>query len=157
ESARRGLARMATAVRDFEPGSEPTEPPVHTLTGISVSAEAGFRQAMDDDFNTPIALASLFELARAINREEDSGAPAEAVRSAQATLVKLAGVLGLTLLEDDDASHGDIAPFVDLLLDVRRQLRERKQWDLADSIRDQLEALGLRIEDTPASTEWRRG
>jgi cysteinyl-tRNA synthetase len=120
-------------------------------------AEESFRQAMDDDFNTPVALAALFELARAINREEDAGAPSEAIKWAQATLVKLAGVLGLTLLEDDDAAHGDIAPFVDLLLDVRRQLRERKQWDLADSIRDQLEALGLRLEDTPAGTEWRKG
>jgi cysteinyl-tRNA synthetase len=157
ESARRGLARMATAVRDYEPGSEPTEPPAHTLTEMAVRAEESFRQAMDDDFNTPVALASLFELARAINREEDAGAPAEAINWAQGTLVKLAGVLGLTLLEDADASHGDIAPFVDLLLDVRRQLRERKQWDLADSIRDQLEALGLRLEDTPVGTEWRRG
>ncbi len=157
ESARRGLTRMATAVRDFEPGSEPSEPPKHALTEMAQHAEVSFRQAMDDDFNTPVALAALFELARAINREEDAGAPSEAIKWAQATLVKLAGVLGLTLLEDDDAAHGDIAPFVDLLLDVRRQLRERKQWDLADSIRDQLEALGLRLEDTPAGTEWRKG
>jgi len=157
ESARRGLTRMATAVRDFEPENEPSEPPAHTLSEVAARAEESFRQAMDDDFNTPVALASLFELARAINREEDSGAPGEAISWAQAKLVKLAGVLGLTLRDDADASQGDIAPFVELLLDVRSQLRERKQWDLADSIRNQLEALGLRLEDTPAGTMWRKG
>lgn len=157
ESASRGLARMTTAVRGYEPGSEPADPPAHALSEIASRAEAGFCQAMDDDFNTPVALASLFELARAINREEDAGAPAEAITLAQATLMKLAGVLGLTLREDAGAAHGDIAPFVELLLDVRRQLRERKQWDLADSIREQLEALGLRLEDTPVGTEWRKG
>jgi cysteinyl-tRNA synthetase len=157
ESARRGLARMATAVRGYIPGCAPADPPEHALSEVAARAEAGFRQAMDDDFNTPVALASLFELARAINREEQAGAPAGAIAWAQATLAKLAGVLGLTLQADSDDSHGDIAPFVELLLDVRRQLRERKQWDLADSIRDQLEAMGLRLEDTPSGTEWRKG
>ena len=157
ESARRGLARMATAVRDYEPGSEPIEPPVHSLTERATRAESGFREAMDDDFNTPVALASLFDLARTINREADAGAPDEAIRWAQATLVRLAGVLGLTLREDASTSDRDITPFVGLLLTVRRQLRERKQWNLADSIREELEALGIRLEDTPTGTEWRRG
>ncbi|HVX30946.1 MAG TPA: DALR domain-containing protein, partial [Nitrolancea sp.] len=147
----------STAVRDYVPGSEPAEPPLHTLSELAARTETTFRQAMDDDFNTPVALAALFELARAINREAAAGAPAEAISWAQATLVRLAGVLGLKLQDRAGDAHGDIAPFVELLLDVRSQLRERKQWDLADTIRDRLETLGVRLEDTPTGTEWRRG
>jgi cysteinyl-tRNA synthetase len=157
ESARRGLARIATAARGFEPDTAPSSAPDHPLALAAERAEAQFRQAMDDDFNTPVALATLFELARTINREEDAGASAEAIGWAQSTLVRLAGVLGLTLREARTATETDIGPFVNLLLEVRQQLRERKQWDLADSIRDRLEQLGLRLEDSASGTAWRKG
>ena len=156
ESARRGLARMASAVREFDPERVAETAPDHPLSEASSRAEEHFRQAMDDDFNTPVALSTLFELARTINREEDAGAPTSAVSYAQATLKRLAGVLGLTLKSAEIAGQGDIAPLMEILLDVRRQLRERKQWDLADEVRDRLEKLGLRLEDTPSGTTWHK-
>ncbi len=156
ESARRGLARMASAVREFDPERVAETAPDHPLSEASSRAEEQFRQAMDDDFNTPVALSTLFELARTINREEDAGAPTSAVSYAQATLKRLAGVLGLTLKSAEIAGQGDIAPLMEILLDVRRQLRERKQWDLADEVRDRLEKLGLRLEDTPSGTTWHK-
>ncbi|HET7034719.1 MAG TPA: cysteine--tRNA ligase, partial [Thermomicrobiaceae bacterium] len=97
ESARRGLARLTGAVRGFDPDQVPLGPPEHPLAGAAAEARARFEQAMDDDFNTPVALAALYDLARGINREEDAGAQAEAVAWAQAQLRELAGVLGLTL------------------------------------------------------------
>ncbi len=154
ESARRGLARMTSAVRDFDSTQVPEAEPDHPLREAVQRAEEQFCQSMDDDFNTPMALAALFELARAINREEDAGAPTGAVSFAQANLKRLAGVLGLTLTASRKDASGDIEPFVSMLLDVRQQLRERKQWDLADSIRSRLENLGVRLEDTPAGTSW---
>ncbi len=156
ESARRGLARMSSAVRDFDPNDVPDAPPDHALTEAATRAETQFRDAMDDDFNTPVTLSALFELARTINREEDAGAPTSAVAYAQSTLKRLAGVLGLTLSASRRESTVDVEPFVDMLLDVRKELRERKQWDLADSIRTRLEELGVRLEDTPSGTIWRR-
>ena len=111
---------------------------------------------MDDDFNTPVALSALFELARTINREEDAGAPTAAVSFAQARLKRLAGVLGLTLSAPRRDASVDIEPFVDMLLEVRQELRSRKQWDLADSIRTRLEELGVRLEDTSSGSVWRR-
>ncbi len=156
ESARRGLARLTSAVRDFNADLLPGSAPNHPLTEAARKAEESFRLAMDDDFNTPVALATLHELARAINREEDAGAPTAAVAYAQANLKRLAGVLGLTLAPSHVDSHADIEPFVTMLLDVRQQLRERKQWDLADSIRSRLEELGVRLEDSPAGTTWHR-
>jgi cysteinyl-tRNA synthetase len=156
ESARRGLARITSAVGDFDPSLVPESAPDHMLTDAARRGEDQFRAAMDDDFNTPVALSALFELARTINREEDAGAPVHAVVYAQATLKRLADVLGLTLTTSSSATSADIEPFVAMLLDVRQELRERKQWDLADSIRSRLEELGVRLEDTPTGTTWHR-
>lgn len=156
EFARRGLARLSSALRDFDATLVPNSAPDHPLTEATRKAESQFRQAMDDDFNTPIALSALFELARAVNREQDAGAPSPTVAFAQASLKRIAGVLGLTLSPSRHQMGADIGPFVTMLLEVRQQLRERKQWDLADSIRSRLEELGVRLEDTPTGTTWRR-
>jgi cysteinyl-tRNA synthetase len=109
---------------------------------------------MDDDFNTPGALSQLFELVRAINQARDAGVAAETLGEAQATLREMAGVLGLRL-ESKTADTGDVGRFVELLIDVRRELREAKQWALADRIRDRLLELGVSLEDSKDGTTWR--
>jgi cysteinyl-tRNA synthetase len=111
-----------------------------------------FIEAMDEDLNTPRALAVLFDLARDINRESSSGL---GVIKAQKTLAELSGVLGLTLSDQNSCSSGDIAPFVEMLITVRSELREVKQFDLADNIREKLLQLGISLEDTEEGTIWR--
>lgn len=110
-----------------------------------------FVEAMDDDLNTPVALAALFDLAREINRGRDEGRP---VAGAQARLLELAGVLGLRLEEEETAMAA--APFIQLLVDVRHELRKAKQFHLADMVRSRLLDLGIALEDTPEGTVWRR-
>jgi cysteinyl-tRNA synthetase len=114
---------------------------------------------MDDDFNAPEALAALFDLARAINRARGAGEPADGIELARATLVDLAGVLGLELEVNAAAPAGDAAPFIELLLRVREELRQQREWSLSDLIRDELGKLGVVVEDTPAGATWtqRRG
>jgi len=155
ESARRGLARLQSAVRDFDPATAPETAPDHPLARLSDETRTEFRAAMDDDLNTPVALSHLFELSRAINRERDAGAPADAVAYAQSVLKELAGVLGLTL-ETAPQRDETIEPFVDLLLEVRAELRKQRLWDLADRIRIRLGELGIRVEDTAQGSTWRR-
>ncbi len=128
---------------------------VHELNHRAEEARRTFEEAMDDDFNTPAALAALFTLVRHINQARDAGATDAQLRKAQATLLELAGVFGLTLTPEGPAT-GDIAPFVDLLLEVRQELRRQKMWALADRIRDGLARLGIQVEDTPHGTVWRR-
>ena len=111
-----------------------------------------FIEAMDEDLNTPRALAVLFDLARDINRESSSGLD---VIKAQTTLAELSRVLGLTLSNQNSYSGGDIAPFVEMLITVRSELREVKQFDLADNIREKLSQLGISLEDTEEGTIWR--
>ena len=111
-----------------------------------------FEEAMDDDLNTPRAIAVLFDLCREINRGRDEG---KSVVEAQQLLRGLGELLGLTLAApeagDDVAAH----PFIDMLVEVRTQLREAKQFALADSIRDGLTDLGVSLEDSAEGTQWR--
>jgi cysteinyl-tRNA synthetase len=109
---------------------------------------------MDDDFNTPGALSSLFDLVRSINQARDSGASDDDLNQAQGTLKELAGVLGLNLAEKQLKSQ-DVVPFVELLITIRKELREAEQWVLADRVRDGLEDLGIIIEDSKSGTTWR--
>ena len=141
----RALERLKNAVRPASVAS----------VGSTIDAsptKAQFVEAMDDDFNTPRALAAMFELAREINRGKDEGAD---VLGAQGTLRELSGVLGMSL--DETAETSDAGPFVQRLVNVRTELRAARQFDIADSIRDRLSELGVTIEDTPEGTEWRIG
>ena len=113
-----------------------------------------FFEAMDDDLNTPRALAALFDLARDINRSSDEGRP---VADAQGTLRDLGGILGLTFAErtaDEGASNAGAGPFIELLLETRAALRQARQFEQADRIRDGLETLGVSVEDTPNGPVW---
>ncbi len=109
---------------------------------------------MDDDFNTAGALGHLFDLVKAINTARDAGADAAALAQGQDTLRELAGVLGLQLEAPAPRSDQSAAPFVELLVTVRQELRQAKQYALADSIRKRLGDLGVTLEDTPGGTVW---
>jgi cysteinyl-tRNA synthetase len=111
-----------------------------------------FIEAMDDDFNTPQALANLFDLARDINRASDEG---YAITQGQRMLLELAGLLGLTLKPWEGAPLS-AEPFIQLLISTRDRLRQAEQWQLADEIRSKLGELGIALEDTPKGTIWRR-
>ena len=118
---------------------------------------SGFRDqfvtAMEDDFNTSQAVALLFSLAREINRASTAGG---SVADAQGILRELSGVLGLQL---DKAGGGQdamaAAPFIDLLISLRKDLRAAKQYELADRVRSGLAEQGITLEDGPNGTVWK--
>jgi cysteinyl-tRNA synthetase len=113
--------------------------------------EQKFVEAMDDDFNTAQAIAVLFELAKEINRGAERGMH---ITEAQHTLLKLAGILGLTLREKTQPTP-DAEVFIGLLASIRDDLRQNQQWQLADKIRRGLADLGVTLEDTPQGTRWK--
>jgi len=112
---------------------------------------ARFAEAMEDDLNTAQAVAALFDLAREINRCRDEGRP---VDDAQRALRELAGVLGLTLTEEEAGLAA--RPFIDLLVELRDELRAAKLYPLSDRVRSRLAELGIALEDTTEGTRWRR-
>ena len=146
EEARHALLRLYGALSDEGATAQRDDAPIDW----NEPHAARFRAAMDDDFNTPVAVSVLFDLARSANRAEG-----DAKQTYQAKLVELAGVLGLELGKAD-AAAGDAAPFIDLLLEVRDELRTAKQWALSDKIRDELAERGIVVEDSPTGATWRR-
>jgi cysteinyl-tRNA synthetase len=153
--AERALERLRLALRPVPP--VPEEPSQEALLALSQQVETtrnGFLASMDDDFNTAGALGYLFELVRAINQARDNNLGGDAFSAAQTTLAELCGVLGLRL--QASANKGaEAAPFIDLLLEVRRELRKEKLWALSDLVRDQLVNLGVILEDSKDGTTWR--
>ena len=139
---------MTTGVAEAGPAAE-------ALGKAIEAARASFIAAMDNDFNTAGALATLFELVRAINSARDAGVGGEPFGAAQATLRELGGVLGLRLSPQARGEGQDIAPFVELLIEVRAELRKAKQFALADMVRSRLGELGIVLEDGPQGTRWK--
>jgi cysteinyl-tRNA synthetase len=152
--AERGLERLRGALRPARPSPRAPLETAKALRNKDAQARSGFEAAMDDDFNTPIALSHLYDLVRAINQARDAGVSSDTLEEAQATLCVLAGVLGLRL-DVEEGGRKDIGPLVDLLIDVRTRLRSEKQWAMSDWIRDRLSELGISLEDTPEGTTWR--
>lgn len=117
--------------------------------------EQRFIEAMDDDFNTPIALAVLFDLVRDINKTRET----ELQKAAElaAILKKLANILGLLKCNPEEfLQSGFNANEVENLIAQRIKARSEKNWAESDRIRDQLNAMGIAIEDSAQGTTWRR-
>ncbi len=113
-----------------------------------------FLAEMDDDFNTPAAIGELFDFCREINKHLDAGGTAADALLFERTLTSLLGdVLGLRL----ESGGGAVAaePFIELLLKLRAALRQKKEYQLADEVRIDLQALGVAIEDGKEGTRWK--
>jgi cysteinyl-tRNA synthetase len=125
-----------------------------TLDKQTETTQQTFVEQMDDDFNSCGGLAALFELVRAVNTARDAGATRAQLKSAQDTLKTLTGVLGLRL-DEKKGSGGDADKFIALLVEVRSEARQQKNWAMSDLIRDRLKELGVAIEDGKDGTSWR--
>ena len=151
--ANAGLKRLYNALRGYD---------VCADAEIDLEYKARFEQAMDDDFNTPVAVSVLFDLARELNRikEEDQ----KKAHLLVITLKKLSSLLGI--LQEDPESFlkaGIVSgeENTDLLIEQQIQARidakKSKDWSMADKIRDDLKGLGVILEDSPnGTTSWRR-
>lgn len=150
EDAGAALTRLYTALRGV----------VVNTDECGAEYKKRFEQAMDDDFNTPVAVAVLFDLARELNR-----CKADAVKAGvlAGTLKSLAAVLGI-LQDDPDAflKGGDVESGlsedeINQQIQARIEAKSNKDWAKADEIRDQLKAQGIIVEDIAGGTSsWRR-
>jgi cysteinyl-tRNA synthetase len=157
-ASEKGVERMRAAVAPVATPPKPgDEAVVSALHEASQKAKTAFIEAMDDDFGSPAAIAELYTLVKEINRFREQGVGGAALQEAQDTLRELAGILGFTLKEVESEEGLAANPFIDLLIEIRQDLRKAKQWALSDKIRDELAAKGIILEDRPDGTIWRRG
>lgn len=163
EAAERGLERLHIAVklvRDaLARAGQPTDDPDPEVVRVLEEHKARFLEAMDDDFGTPQALAALFELTRETNTWINSGRPLSAASLAaiNQTYSELAGdVLGLLPAKFEEAAGADLTgQLVQLLIELRQEARQAKDYARADRIRQRLNEMGIILEDGPEGTRWR--
>ncbi|MCO1602630.1 cysteine--tRNA ligase [Desulfosporosinus nitroreducens] len=161
--AQKGLERLQTSVRLAQEalgreGSAKNQQSQAELLKASKEAREAFEKAMDDDFNSALAYAALFELAKTMNGYvQENPVPSEELAEAQRTLVELGDVLGFDLLhpaqvhiENDEI----LTQVMDAVLQIRSKSRQKKDWEMADFIRDVLKEKGIIIEDTPQGARW---
>ena len=153
--AERALERLRTVLRPST-GTTTAGPAVESLAEQVQQTRQAFEAAMDDDFNTAGALAALFDFVRGVNTARDAGVSGQPFIEAQTLFRTLIDVLGLRLATPQAESQS-IAPFVELLLTLRADLRKAKQWALSDKVRDGLKTLGVIVEDGPQGSTWRLG
>ncbi|MBT4145960.1 MAG: cysteine--tRNA ligase [Gammaproteobacteria bacterium] len=152
DDAGMALTRLYTALRG-----------VAIITGHSTRYSERFNQAMDDDFNTPVAVAVLFDMARELNKDKNNN-NSELASQLAGELKELSSVLGILqddpesfLQAGDTAQEGGLAEQeIELFIEQRIQAKQNKDWALADKIRDDLKQQGIVLEDVATGTSWRR-
>ena len=149
-AAEKGLSRLMDGISLLEkltPASEDS----FSVDAIITS----FYTAMNDDFNTPILIANLFDAVKrifAINDGKESLCAASLTNLKEEMSKFVADVLGIQAAENTSGSQ--LAPVMDLVLELRQQARENKDWAMSDKIRDMLLAAGITIKDSKEGTSW---
>ena len=152
ESAKSALKRLYTATKGFSSSKK-----IGTQVGKTFDYEDRFDAALNDDFNTPIALSILFEIAKQVNIErlKDS----EHAASLAQLLKKLGNYLGILeydseeyLQQGSDLSEAEVS----IKINQRDEARASKNFAMSDQIRDELLTLGIILEDSIDGTSWRR-
>ncbi|MEC4749238.1 cysteine--tRNA ligase [Methylomicrobium sp. Wu6] len=153
------LNRLYTALRGIAIPDAP----------VLADYQSRFEQAMDDDFNTPVAVSVLFDLSRELNKNKSSNS--EQAGQLAAGLRKLGGLLGLLQADpeiwlkgevvgasgDQAAAGGHSEEAINQQIQARLDAKKAKNWALADQIRNQLKDQGIILEDAPnGTTSWRR-
>ncbi len=139
---------LQACARDGPSGSDEKE--------LVEASRKEFTEAMDDDFNTRAAIESLFSLARTTNKMmAEKTLSKEGAASVLAYMDEVNDVLGI-LPEEEASDNGDFDAIMAILIDLRKELRAKKQYDLADMIRDRLKDAGYAIEDSSDGAKWKK-
>ena len=135
------------------------------LSQVAAQAMIDFKAAMDDDFNTALAIGTMFGLAKEINiyHSKVTGGKteldADALQQVEKAYSQMAEVLGI--LNDAGAATQDsnaelVNELMDIIIEIRQEARKKKDWAIADQIRNKLAAVGIVLEDSPQGVRWKR-
>lgn len=156
ESTKAAFERLTTSYQNLnhrkEASTDLTDHNQEWLDKLTVLHEQ-FIEAMDDDFNTALAISVLFDLSKLANYYLlEKNTAIEVIEAFTSKFEELFGVLGLTL-----GSEEMVDEEIDALIEQRNQARRDRNFQLSDQIRDQLKEMNIILEDTPQGTRWKRG
>jgi len=155
QQAEKALNRMRSAFKPAFPGAIGlSEEQMKLLNDQLFQAREDFVTAMDNDINTAGAIGKLFDLVKAINSARDQGANDDQLNFPQQGLLELVHVLGLQIEKQEDLKGNPATDYINLLVELRSEVRARKLFDLSDLIRDRLKELGVTIEDSHDGSTW---
>ncbi len=154
QSARR-LRRISSTLESLERRTEESESTAESKNVLLPEVERAksvFYASMDDDLNTSKALASLSRLVRAANRALNRDAPDWELMQFAETIRQLTDILGLL---QETKKERDLSERAKELIEMREEARKSADWDKADALRQELESMGVLLEDTPEGPKWR--
>ena len=158
--AQKGLERLKNCYAAMMNGlktasAENTAEGAELLNKVNAVEEA-FQDAMNDDFNTALASAALFDMAREINTYlKQDVLDKAALEKAADVYTALLNIMGLDFTVENGANDGLVDDLMNLLIDLRKQARAEKNYAMADQIRNQLNEIGVVLEDTKQGTTWK--
>ncbi len=164
KEAQVSLARLANSMTYLE---ELVQAGGDSDSGTALKEKAeGFRkeffEAMDDDFNTALAISQMFALSREVNiyYQDVSAGKLEkdqaAIRQVMEIYREMAEVIGILETEAGQENDGLAEKLMDIIIGIRQDARKEKNWAVADRIRDELKNAGIVLEDTPQGVRWKR-
>ena len=169
EQASNSLERLSNTIENIEVAlRESNINYAYRLEGLDlefyqnlIRSEKKFFNAMNDDFNTPVAISTLFEISSNVNNYlKNSNKPNTALLSRAFNFFMSAGeIFGLfyrfRVKREEKEEYDLLQKLVTLIVDIRNEARKRKDWETADKIREQLKELGIVLEDTRDKTIWK--
>ncbi|MCL1816626.1 MAG: cysteine--tRNA ligase [Clostridiales bacterium] len=155
--AAKSLERIRNSLRLLEEAKTRASINPARLTQCCQTAREGFIAAMDDDFNTALAISTIFTFCHELNSYLNGENPPTLadIETAEQLFTDFEAVLGM-IKPTAKESGGLEEPLLELLLKVREQARVKKDWAAADAIRDGLKEIGIAIEDTPQGARWKK-
>ena len=154
EEASNALKRLTNNYRELEAYARNAKGN-DDISDLLKTAEKDFEEAMDDDFNTRDAIEVLFGLARNTNRLiSENNLSEKGAKDAIALLNKFNEVLGI--FPEEETGDDSLDGVMQILIEMRAELRKRKAYDLADMIRDRLTEIGIKIEDSSEGAKWKK-
>ena len=155
--AEKAIERLKGSLKPANPKTEiKDEEVLKKFSEKIASVKEDFIANMDDDFNSAGALGCIFELVREINSMRDQGASQAQLDPAQDQIREFADVFGLVLEEEKSDAGQSADVFIQMLVDLRFELKKQKNWPLADQIRKELSEQGITIEDSKEGSLWYR-
>lgn len=167
QEAERSLGRLRhayEAAQELLQGEDGHKETAKGLAGTAEGMKVAFYEAMDDDFNTALAISHLFALAKEINiyyanvKNDGTAFDKTNFQKAFDIYMEMAGVIGILEAKEN---KGETSEFVEQLMGVilglRQEARNKKDWALSDRIRDDLRKIHVIVEDSPEGQRWKRG